>query len=74
MSIIKLNFFYANFTGISPFRADGNKVHNTALMCVDAIESKYQFLNKCRLLFDLVVHQQQHLHCLWQHSNSFGEV
>jgi hypothetical protein len=24
------------------------------------------------LLFDLVVHQQQHLHCFWQHSNSFG--
>ena len=26
-------------------------------MCVDAVESKYQLLNKCKLLFDLVIHQ-----------------
>jgi hypothetical protein len=32
-------------------------------MCVDAVESKYQTLNKCKLLFDLLVLQQQHLHC-----------
>ena len=31
-------------------------------MCVNAIESKYQLLNECELLFDLIVHQQQHLH------------
>ena len=34
-------------------------------MCVDTVESKYQFLNKCKLLFNLVVHQQQHLHWFW---------
>ena len=30
--------------------------HKTALMCIDAVKSKYQLL-KCKLLFDLVVHQ-----------------
>jgi hypothetical protein len=44
------------------------------LMCIDTVESKYQLLNKCKLLFDLVVHQQQHLHCFWQHSSLFGKV
>ena len=52
----------------------GTKAHETALLCVNAVESKYQLLNKCELLFDLVVRQQQHLHCLWQHLSSFGEV
>jgi len=53
---------------------DGTKVHKIALMCVDAIESKYQLLNKCKVLFDLVIHQQQHPHYFWQHSNSFSDV
>ena len=44
------------------FRADGTKAHKTALMCVDAVESKYQSLNKFKLLFDSIVHHQQHLH------------
>ena len=44
------------------------------LMCIDTVESKYQLLDKCKLLFDLVVHQQQHLHCFWKHSSSFGKV
>jgi hypothetical protein len=34
-------------------------------MCIDAAESKYQFLNEGKLLFDLVVHQQQQLHCFY---------
>jgi hypothetical protein len=34
-------------------------------MCVDAVKSKYQVLNNCKMLFDLVVHQQQHLHCFY---------
>ena len=42
---------------------DGTEAHKTVLMCVDAVKSKYQLLYKCKLLFDLVVHQQQHLHC-----------
>ena len=62
MSIIKLKTFGVDFTGSPSFWADGTKAHKTAWMCVDAIESKYQLLNKCKLLFDLVVHQQQHLH------------
>jgi hypothetical protein len=43
-------------------RMHGTEAHKIALMCVDAVESKYQLLNK---LF---------LHCLWQGSSSFGEV
>jgi hypothetical protein len=35
----------------------------TSLMCVGAVKSKYQSLNEFELLFDLIVHQQQHLHC-----------
>ena len=42
-------------------------------MCVDAIESKDQLVNMCKLLFDLVVHQQQHLHCFGQHSSSLAK-
>jgi hypothetical protein len=65
VSIVKSKFFDANFIGSPPFWADGTEVHRTALMCVDVVESKYQLLNKCKLLFDLVVHQQQHLHCFY---------
>ena len=68
MFIVKLKTIGANFIGSPPFWADGTKVLKTVLMCVDVVESKDQLLNKCKLLFDLVVHQQQHLHCLWQHS------
>ena len=68
MSIVKSKTFGANFIGSPPIWADGTEVHKTALMCVDTVESKYQLLNKCKLLFDLVVHQQQHLHCFGQHS------
>jgi hypothetical protein len=74
VSIVKSKTFDANFTGSLPFWADGTEAHKIALMCVDAVESKYQLLNKCELLFDLVVHQQQHLHCFWQNSSSFGKV
>jgi hypothetical protein len=62
VSIVKLTTFGANLSGSPSFCAYGAKVHKTALMCVDAVESKYQMLNKCKLLFDLVVHQQQRLH------------
>ena len=62
MSIVKSKTFGTNLTGSSSFWADGTKMHKIALMCVDTVESKYQLLNKCKLLFDLVVHQQQHLH------------
>ena len=65
MSIVKLKTFDANFTGSPPFWANGTKAHKTTLMCVDAVESKYQLLNKCKMLFDLVVHRQQHLHCFY---------
>ena len=60
MSIVRLNFFGANITGSLPFWADGTKVHKTALMCVDTVESNYEMLNKCKQLLDLVVQQQQH--------------
>ena len=73
MSIVKSNFFGANFTRSPPFWADGTKVHKTAMMCIDTVESTYQLLNKCKLLFDSVVHQQQHLHSFWQHSSLFGK-
>jgi hypothetical protein len=69
-----LKTFGTNFIGSSLFWADGTKAHKTALMCVDAVESKYQLLNKRKLLFDLVVPQQQQTHCFWQHFSSFGEV
>ena len=72
--IVKLKTFGANFTRSPSFWTDGTEAHKTVLMCVDAIKSKYQLLNKCKLLFHLVVHQQQHLHCLWQYFNLFGEV
>jgi hypothetical protein len=72
---VKLKTFEANFSGNLPFSADGTKAYKTALMCVDAVEPKYQMLNKCKPLFDLVVHQQQQQkHYFWQHSSSFGEV
>jgi hypothetical protein len=74
VSIIKSKSSTANLTGSMPFWANGTKAHKTALMCVDAFESKNQLLNKCELLVDLVVCQQQHLHRLWQHSSSFDEV
>ena len=63
MSIVKSKIYDANFTGSPPFWADGAEAHKTVLMCIDTVESKYQLLNKYKLLFDLVVHQQQHLHC-----------
>ena len=69
-----LNTFGTNFTGSLQFGADGTEAHKTALMCIDVVESKYQLSNKCELLVNLVAHQQQHLHCLWQHSGLFGEV
>ena len=56
MSIVKPKTFGANLNRSWPFWADGTKAHKTALMCVDAVESKYQLLNKCKLLFDLVLH------------------
>ena len=62
MSIVKSTTLGVNLSGSPPFCADGTEAHKTALMCVDAVESKYQLFNKCKLLFDLVVHQQQHLH------------
>jgi hypothetical protein len=74
VSIVKAEAFGANFTGSLPFWTDGTETHKAVLMCVNAVESKYQLLNKCKLLFDLVIHQQQHLHCFWQHSSSFGEA
>ena len=74
MSTVNLNFFDTNFTESPPFSADGIEVHKVMLMCVNAVESKYQLLNKCKFLFDLVVHHQQHLHCLWQRCSSFGKV
>ena len=74
MFIVKVKFFGINSTKSPSFWADGTKGHKTALMCIDAVKSKYQLLNKCKLLFDLIVHQQQHLHCFWQHSSLFGEV
>ena len=74
MSIVKSKTFGANFTGSPPFWADGTEAHKIALMYVDAVESKYQSLNKRRMLFDMIFHQQQHLHCFLQHSSSFGEV
>ena len=65
MSRVKVKTFEVNFTGNLPFWADGTEVHKTALMCVDVVEFRYQLLNKCKLLFDLVVHQQQHLNCFY---------
>jgi hypothetical protein len=62
VSIVKSKTFGYNFSGSLPFWVDDTEAQKTALMCVDAVESKYQLLNKCKLLFDLVVHRQQHLH------------
>jgi hypothetical protein len=60
LSIVKSKTFGANFTGTLLIWADGTEAHKTVLMCVDATESKYQLLYKCKVLFDLVVLQQQH--------------
>ena len=62
MSIVKLTTFGTGLFGSPPFCADGSEAHKTALMCIDVVESKYQMLNNYKLLYDLVVHQQQHLH------------
>ena len=40
----------------------GTEAHKTALMCIDAVKFKYQLVNKYKLLFELVVHQQQQIH------------
>jgi hypothetical protein len=74
VSIVKSKTFAANVTRSLPFWADGTEAHKTALLCVDVVESKYQLLNKCKLVFDLIVPQQQHLHHFCQHSSSFGKV
>ena len=37
-------------------RQFGTEAHKTMLICLDTIKSKYQPLNKCKFLFDLVVH------------------
>ena len=74
MSTVKSKTFDANLAGSLPFWADGTETHKITFMCVDAVESKYQLLNKCKLVFDLIIHHQQHLHCFWQRSSSFGEV
>ena len=58
MSIIKSKKIGAKFIGSLPFWVDGTKAHKTALMCVDAVKSKCQLLNKFKFSFDLVVHQQ----------------
>jgi hypothetical protein len=65
VSIVKSQTFDTSFTGSPPFWADGTEAHKIALMCVDAVEFKYHLLNKCKLLFDLIVHHQQHLHCFY---------
>ena len=44
MSIAKSKAFGANFTKSLQFWADGTKVHKTTLMCVDAVEPKYQIV------------------------------
>ena len=62
MSIVKSKTFGANFAGSPPLWVDGTETCKTTLMCVDAIEAKYQLTNKCKLLFDLVVHQQHQIH------------
>ena len=54
--IVKSTKFGANFTESLSFWTDGTKAHKTMLMCINADESKYQLLNKCKLFFDLVVH------------------
>ena len=41
VSILKLKIFGTNFTGSPPFWTDATKAHKTALMCVNAVESKY---------------------------------
>ena len=61
MSIVKSTTVGANFIGSPSFWADGTEAHEIPLMCVDDVESKYQLINKCKLLFDLVVYHQQHL-------------
>ena len=58
----KVKNFWRRFDRKSTILADGTEAHKIVLMCVDAVESKYQLLNKCNLLFDLVIYQQQHLH------------
>ena len=56
MSIVKSKAFGANFTGSLPFWADVTEAHKTMLMYFDAVKSKCDLLNKCKLVFDLVVH------------------
>ena len=70
VSIVKLKTSGANLTRSPPFWADDTKAHETATPLIPNIKC----WTKCKLLFDLVVHQQQHLHWKWQHSSSFGEV
>jgi hypothetical protein len=56
----KVKDFWRQFHQEPAILGDGTEAHKTALMCVNAVESKYQMLNKCKLLFDLVVQWQQH--------------
>ena len=74
MSIVNLKTFGAIFTGSLSFWADGTKAHNILVDVRRRRRVQISVLKQVKLLFDLVVHQQQHLHCFWQHSNSFGEV
>ena len=37
--------------------ADGIEAHKTASMCIDAVKSKYQLINKCKLLLELAIHK-----------------
>jgi hypothetical protein len=74
VSIVKSKTFDANFTRSLPFWADGTEAHKTMLMCVDTVQSKYQLLNKCKLLFDLVVHQQEHFRYFWQHPVRLAKI
>ena len=37
--------------------ADGIEAHKTASMCIDTVKSKYQLINKCKLLLELAVHK-----------------
>ena len=47
VSIVKSKTYWCQFDWKPPFWADGTEAHKTALMFVNAIESKYQLLNKC---------------------------
>jgi hypothetical protein len=41
--------FGVNFSRSPPFWVDDAEAHKTALICVDAVESKYQLLNNCKV-------------------------